>query len=314
MWWSPQYLLTFNFGQDPSQSPFKSPQQPSQTWRVNAASVRNVGLLSWCLRQDSCKRSVRNKNTDFYSTYVDLTKRFDIVSRDGFWRNMAKYGCTKKIITIIRQFHDGMHARVQNKGENSVAFAVTNGVKQGCVLTPTLFSIMFSAMLFDAFNGSDNGIDIRYHTDSSVFNCRRLQAKTKGKTDIVNEFLFANNCTLNATTKANTPNSVDKFSMTYDNFGLTISTKKTEVMHQPVPGKPNVKPNITIKGQRLKVAEEFIYLGSTLFKSIVMDEEVNTRIAKGSATFDRLNRNVWNRRGISETTKIKIYRAVDDEA
>ena len=97
-----------------------------------------------------------------------------------------------------------------------------------------------------------------------------------------NEFLFADNCPLNAT-KANMQNSVDKFSMACDNFGLIITTKKTEVNHRPVPRKPYVEPNITIKGQRLKVVEKFIYLGSTLSKSIIMDDEVNTRLAKVSA-------------------------------
>ena len=98
--------------------------------------------------------------------------------------------------------------------------------------------------------------------------------------------------------------------MACDNFGLFISTKKTEVMPQPVPRKPYVKPNITIKGQQLKVVEKFTYLSSTLSKSIVMDDEVNTRLARVSAAFGWLNRNAWNRRGISEATKIKVYRAV----
>ena len=81
-------------------------------------------------------------------------------------------------------------------------------------------------------------------------------------------------------------------------------------MHQPTPGKPDVEPNITIKRQRLKVVEKFAYLGSTLSKSIVMNDEVNTRLAKASAAFCRLNRIEWNRRSISEATKIKVYRAV----
>ena len=149
-------------------------------------------------------------------------------------------------------------------------------------------------MLFDAFNGSDNGIEIQYRTNSSVFNLKRLQAKTKMKTDIVNEFLFADN----ATPKANMQNSVDKFSMACDNFGLTINTKKTEVMHQTAPGKPYMKPNITIKGQQLKMVEKFTYFGSTLSKSIIMDDKVNPRLAKVSAPFGWLNRNVWNQRGI----------------
>ena len=203
-----------------------------------------------------------------------------------------------------------MLARLQNNGESSVAFPVKNWFKQGCVLAPTLFSIMFSAMLLDEFRGSDIRIDIRYHTDDSVFNRRRLQAKTKVKTEKVNDFLFADDCKLNATTKANMQNCVDKFSVACDNFGQTISTKKTEVMHHPAPGKRYVESNITIKGQRLKVVEKFTYFGNTLSKSIIMDDGVNTRLAKVSAAFGRLNRHVWNRRGISEATKIKVYRVV----
>ena len=64
---------------------------------------------------------------------------------------MAKFGCPAKFIAMVRQFHDGMLARVQNDGEFSDPFPVTNGVKQGCVLASTLFSMMFSATLTDAF-------------------------------------------------------------------------------------------------------------------------------------------------------------------
>ena len=94
-------------------------------------------------------------------------------------------------------------------------------------------------------------------------------------------------------------NSFEKFSMACDNFGLTISKKKTEVIHQPAPGKPYVKHNITIKDQRLKVVEKFTYLSSTHSKSIIMDDKVNTRLTKASAAFSR-----------PEATKIKVYRAV----
>ena len=109
--------------------------------RVNAASIRNVGLLRWCLLQDINKRSVRNRILT--SIYVDLTKTSDMVNRDGLWRIMAKY---------VKQFHSGMHARVQDKRESSVAFPVKNGIKQGCAQTLTLFSIMFSMMHLVALN------------------------------------------------------------------------------------------------------------------------------------------------------------------
>ena len=51
---------------------------------------------------------------------------------------------------------------------------VTNGVKQGCVPAPTLFNMMFSAMLTAAFQDDDNGIPIRYHFDGKLYNLRRL--------------------------------------------------------------------------------------------------------------------------------------------
>ena len=40
-------------------------------------------------------------------------------------------------------------------------------------------------MRFNAYNRMDNGVDIQFLTDDSVFNPRRLQAKTKVKTDII---------------------------------------------------------------------------------------------------------------------------------
>ena len=111
---------------------------------------------------------------------------------------MAKYGWPRKFIAMIRQFHDGMLARAQDNGETSAAFAVSNGVKQGCELALTLVSLMFSAMLTDAFKELNGGIGMRYRYDESLFNLRRPQARIKVSTDNINVFLFANHCALNA--------------------------------------------------------------------------------------------------------------------
>ena len=58
-----------------------------------------------------------------------------------------------------------MLALVQNDGEFSDPFPVTNGVKQGHFLILTLFSMMLSAMLTADFQDGDNGIPIRYRFD-----------------------------------------------------------------------------------------------------------------------------------------------------
>ena len=60
-----------------------------------------------------------------------------------------------------------------------------------CVWASTLFSMMFSAMLINAFKDGDNGIPIKYHFNWKLFNLRRLQAKSKVQKEVLDEFHFA---------------------------------------------------------------------------------------------------------------------------
>ena len=110
--------------------------------------------------------------------------------------------------------------------------------KQGCVLASTLFSMMFSAMLTDAFQNGDNGIPIRYRFDGKLFNLGRLQAKSKLQTEVLDEFLFADDMAKGAPTEEKMQKGVDQVSDSCDSYDLTISIKKTEVVYQPAPGKP----------------------------------------------------------------------------
>ena len=117
---------------------------------------KDRGTLDMIFTAIQLQEKCQEQNLDLYMMFVDLTNAFvsfDIVSRDGLWKIMAKFGCPPRFIAMVRQFHYGMQARVQNDGELSEPFEVTNGVKQSCVIVSTLFSMMFSAMLMDAFSG-----------------------------------------------------------------------------------------------------------------------------------------------------------------
>ena len=67
---------------------------------------------------------------------------------------------------MIEALHTGMMANVSVGGEVSELFSVTNGVKQGCVLAPTLFPIFLSAMLDEAFR--DMGMASTYSPDRAL--------------------------------------------------------------------------------------------------------------------------------------------------
>ena len=158
-------------------------------------------------------------------TFVDLTKAFDSVSRNGLWKILAKFGCREKFIKIISLFHDGMVARVLNGGGNSEQFQVTNRVKQKCFLALALFNLVFSAMLTEAFNDSSAGTSITYRCDGKLFNLRRLQAITKIKETSIRDLLFADDYALNAITEHQMQQEVDQFSSFCENFWLNIDTK-----------------------------------------------------------------------------------------
>ena len=76
---------------------------------------------------------------------------------------------------------------------------------------------------------------------------------------------------------------VNHFSRVCDNFGFTISTRKTEVMHQPAPLKMYHEPHIFVNDEPLKATDSFTYLGSNLSREANIDVEVNNRLAKANS-------------------------------
>ena len=135
-------------------------------WMNNLSSQcgfrKDSGTIDMIFTARQLQEKCQEQNVDLYLSFVDLTKAFDTVNRQGLWKIMANFGCPSKFIAMVWQFLDGTLARVQNDCKFSDPFPVTNGVKQGCVLASTLLSMMFSAMLTDAFQDGDNGIPIRY--------------------------------------------------------------------------------------------------------------------------------------------------------
>ena len=130
---------------------------------------------------------------------------------------------------MIESLHTGMMVNVRNGGEVSDTFAITNGVKQGCVLAPTLYSIFLSAMLEEAFKDMGDGIYIQSRQNADLFTVAHFRAKTKTTNILVRELLFTDDSALIAHS-AEEQRIVDAFANSSSNFGLKINIKKTEVM------------------------------------------------------------------------------------
>ena len=256
--------------------------------------------------QEKCKL----QHQELYLLFIDLTKAFDTVSREGLWLLLGKIGCPNHFVSIIRSFHDGMQALVREGGERSPLFNVTSGTKQGCVLSPTLFSIFFSLMLRVAFKDSDDGIDLVFRTDKNVFSSNnRFSAVSKVSYSTLRDFLFADDCALAATSEEALQRLCNCFSTAASRFGLTISIKKTETLYQPSMHTSYVPPVININNEPLKAVDNFGYLGSITSRDGTLNSEITSRIAKATTAFGRLTKRLWKNRNVRLSTKIAVYKA-----
>ena len=66
---------------------------------------------------------------------------------------------------------------------------------------PHIFSIFFNIVLREAKLDLPDGIYICFRTDGSLFNLRRLLARTKTTEEFITELLFADDCALLAHTE-----------------------------------------------------------------------------------------------------------------
>ena len=68
-------------------------------------------------------RQIQEKCQDnfcsLYVTFVDLTKAFGTVSREGLWEIMGKFSCPTKFTNIVRKLNGVMLAKVMANGEES---------------------------------------------------------------------------------------------------------------------------------------------------------------------------------------------------
>ena len=211
--------------------------------------------------------------------YVDFSKAFDTVGRTGLWQLLRKNCCPEKFTTMIEALNTGMMANVSVGGEVSESFNATNGVKQGCVLVPMLFSIFLSAMLDEAFRDMGDGVYIQSRQSADLFNVAHFRAKTKTTRILMRELLFADDSALVAHSSEEMQKIVDAFSNASKKFGLKINIKKTEVLYQPNSTRTR-EEDIMVDGNKLNSVLEFTYLGSTISSNGCIDDKIQRRMAK----------------------------------
>ena len=80
-------------------------QENTPEGQCSLRSNRGTVDMIFMLRQ--IQEKCREQNMSLYSAFVDLTKAFVTVSRDGLWKILGRLGCPPKFLTTLRQLHEG---------------------------------------------------------------------------------------------------------------------------------------------------------------------------------------------------------------
>ena len=78
---------------------------------------------------------------------LDLQKAFDSVEFPVLLDRLFSVGINGKTWRLIRNWYDGGTCCVQVDGAVSRPFSIERGVRQGSVLSPTLFNIIMDPLL-----------------------------------------------------------------------------------------------------------------------------------------------------------------------
>ena len=111
---------------------------------------------------------------------LDLSKAFDRVHWPTLWVALREQGVPEHLVWLLENAYDEQLGEVMGKWGKSRSFSITGGVRQGCVLSPRLFTAVLEWALrqwrteignagFDLGDALDNLVDLRFADDILLF-------------------------------------------------------------------------------------------------------------------------------------------------
>ena len=226
-----------------------------------------------------CEKYLQHQQ-DLYHVFIDFKKAFERVWHAALWATMKKYNISTNLIQVIKNLYNKATSAVLLNGSIGDWFRTTVGVRQGCLLSPTLFNIFLERIMTDALEDHEGTVSIGGRTITNL----RFADGIDGLAGEEEEL-------------ANLVERLDKASTAY---GMEISAEKTKLMTNNTSG---INTEIKVNGQKLETVTSFKYLGS-----VITDEgskpELLCRTAQATAALTRL-KPIWIDKSISLSSKIR---------
>src|SRR6478609_5345839 len=142
---------------------------------------------------------------------------------------------------------------------------IGRGVRQGCPLSPRLFSIYAEMMMTEALENVEEGIRVGG--------------------ELIKDVKYADDQGMVAKTEAGLQSLMDSLNTTAKHYDMKINIKKTKAMVVSRNGGERV--NITVEGQSTEQVSKFRYLGSFISVDGRCLDDVKTRIGMAKDAFNK---------------------------
>ena len=210
---------------------------------------------------------------------LDWAKAFDSISPDGLIVALRRFGIPDGFCSIIRAIYSGRKFVVRDAGHTSEPRPQHFGISQGCPLSPFLFSIVMTVLLFDASAKLEMEVETRQPCVLPI-----------------NELVYADDTLVVAADPYRAETHMRCIEAMGMNYGLRLNWKKCEVL--PI----GCEANITAPdGSFLTCKRSISYLGSYLDASGTAGPEIcrwheilhqwNVRV---NIFIDRANIKTWS--------------------
>ena len=97
---------------------------------------------------------------NLFHNFIDFKKAFDRVWHEGLWAVLEQFGFGHDIIGLIKALYENANSSVLLNNHLGVPFRTTVGVRQGCLLSPTLFNIYLEKIMRDTLENHHTSINI----------------------------------------------------------------------------------------------------------------------------------------------------------
>ena len=227
--------------------------------------------------------AIKKDQQDAYIIFIDYSKAFDNVDHDQLVQTLIKMGFPPHLVALIQSLYIDQNAKIRWNGSHTNPFNITKGVRQGCILSPNLFSVYTEQVMRD----SDTDIQGIKIGGRKVSNLR-----------------YADDTALCAQSHQEASYLINKVNEVGKEKSLKLNVKKTKTFYIGKDYEP-----VQIDNEELERVEHFKYLGSTKTSDGFCTKDVNIRIAMGKARMVELS-TIWNDRNISQKLKLKLLKCL----